>query len=404
MNGQSAIADLHCHYPMHLVPDEGLPPGLSLWGRLLQLFKNKVVGVLAEILNDYSPEEGWRVSTGCLKEGGVQLVCSVLYWPADEFTLAGLKGAPPGKPDFENIKRQLASVEGDLNKQIAAGEPLLIAKQAADIARTDRTVFVHCVEGGFELGPNVGEIDDQVKWLAEQGVFYITVAHLFYRQVASNAPAIPFLTDAQYEAIFHEPTTGLTPFGEELIRAMYMHKVIIDISHMSEVAIDQTFKMVEQLDEENGADPLDYPLIAGHVGMRSACPKQQEYNLSPETARRIQARGGLIGLIMAQDQMGKTAGQAESEEAICRHIQAIAALGNGHGATALGTDLDGFIKPTLEGIDRASDLAKLAGWISKCAPEDVDAILCENARRVIKRTFEVRQAASPPATAERNEI
>ena len=253
-------------------------------------------------------------------------------------------------------------------------------------------MFVHCVEGGFELGPDEGAIDEHVKWLADEGVFYITVAHLFYRRVASNAPAVPFFSDAEYLDIFEEPP-GLTKLGETLIRAMYKYKVIIDITHMSEAAIDATFKLVEGLDAKEGSDPRDFPLIACHVGMRSACPTQQEYNLSPQTAKRIQARCGLIGLIMATHQLGDTKNESDSEQTICRHIQAIAALGNGHGATALGTDLDGFVKPTLCGIDHANDLAKLAGWISKCAPNDVEAILCGNARRVIKRTFEVREAA-----------
>jgi membrane dipeptidase len=396
MNGQHAIADLHCHYPMHLVPDDDKPPdGLNLCGRLLDFFRSKVVAVLARILNDFSVTSTWRVDTNGLKAGGVQLVCSVLYWPAAEFTLGGLKGARPGKRDFADIQYQLGCVEKDLNEQIAAGAPLLIAKRADDIARRDRTVFVHCVEGGFQLGPDVGALDEHVRWLADEGVYYITVAHLFYRCVASNAPALPFLTDAQYHDIFREPSQGLTELGEELIRAMYRHKVIIDISHMSEGAIDETFALVERLDAETGSDPLDYPLIACHVGMRSACPEQQEYNLTPETAKRIQARGGLIGLIMAQHQMGETRTEAESQQVLCKHIQAIAQLGNGHGATALGTDLDGFIKPTLAGIDRAADLAKLAGWIAGCAPNDVDAILCDNARRVIRRTFEVRAAAGP---------
>ena len=91
MNGQRPIADLHCHYPMHLVPDEGMPKGLSLWARLLKLLQNTAVGVLAKIFSNESERSGWRVSTEYLKEGGVQLVCSVLYWPADEFTVAGLE-------------------------------------------------------------------------------------------------------------------------------------------------------------------------------------------------------------------------------------------------------------------------------------------------------------------------
>ena len=37
---------------------------------------------------------------------------------------------------------------------------------------------------------------------AQRGVAYITLAHLFYRGVAQNAPAIPFVPDALYKIVF----------------------------------------------------------------------------------------------------------------------------------------------------------------------------------------------------------
>jgi microsomal dipeptidase-like Zn-dependent dipeptidase len=122
--------------------------------------------------------------------------------------------------------------------------------------------------------------------------------------------------------------------------------------------------------------------------MRSAA--DQLYNLSADTAERVQQRGGLIGLILAQHQLGSTSSEADSRRTLNRHIEAIRALGNGLGHCALGTDIDGFIKPTLTGIDEAPDLAKLAQWIQEDLPDDADGILYGNARGMLHKVLEAR--------------
>ena len=73
---------------------------------------------------------------------------------------------------------------------------------------------------------------------------------------------------------------------------MYRHKILIDISHMSERAVQATFDIVERLDAEAGREGSLYPIIAGHVGMRSvsAATRAQEYNLSDEIAVKIAER------------------------------------------------------------------------------------------------------------------
>ena len=59
--------------------------------------------------------------------------------------------------------------------------------------------FVHCVEGGSHLGPDPGDVDKQVRWLSKEGVAYITLAHLLFRCVATNAPAIPLMSDREVQ-------------------------------------------------------------------------------------------------------------------------------------------------------------------------------------------------------------
>ena len=386
------IADLHCHYPMHLLPGDRDPLGSKVsWAeRLRDRLQADVTGWLSHILNDRNWDSNWRVDLGGLEDGGAGIVCSVLYWPPAELDFTKKYAAPPLPIYFDDLTHQLNYVEADLRRQDPHGRRVVVAKHPSDLEEKNRVVFVHCVEGGFHLGPDVSEIEKNVEWLARHGVFYITLAHLFFRQVATNAPAIPMLSDGEYNRIFRQPDEGLTKLGKAAVQAMYKYKVLIDISHMSERAIADTFKLVEKLDKDSGADPEDFPLIATHVGMRDAQGTVQAYNLSNETAVRIQKRGGLIGLITAQHQLGKTRSAAESRKLLCRHLASIGALGNGHASTAIGSDIDGFIRPTLSGFERAADYTKLEKWIRECQPGDAEAILHGNARRVIKRAFEGR--------------
>ena len=248
--------------------------------------------------------------------------------------------------------------------------------------------FVHCVEGGFNLGPDRDAIAANVKWLADRGIFYITVAHLFFQGVATNAPAIPGFTDWEYDRIFHEPhAVGLTDLGKDLVRAMYEHKILVDISHMSEQAIDDTFVLIEALDRETARAATDYPVLATHVGMRSENRDTQVYNLAPRTVQRIKDRGGVIGVIMAQHQLGSTTDAAQSQATVARHLKAIAAAcGGGFDGCVIGSDLDGFIKPTLTGLETAPDFRNVAGWIdAEFSPSDAQKIRYQNASELVQR-------------------
>lgn len=384
------IADLHCHYPMHLVaeePDAG-GPGEDWLRQFVDKIEGGILDLVAKIVNNAGWSSGWRVSLEGLKSGGAGIVCSVLYWPASEFDLPHLNEEPPLDHYFDYLKRQLEFIESGLPDATADGTPVFVAKTAADLERQGIR-FIHCVEGGFQLGEDVAKLDERVQWLSQQGVLYITVAHLFYRRVATEAPAIPAFTDQQFLELFPEPRdVGLTELGEKLIEAMYRHKILIDISHMSERAVRETFELVERLEGDNAK--TNYPIIATHVGMRSAGPaaRAQEYNLADDTARKIAERGGVIGVISAQHQLGDAHSEADSAALVKAHLDAIGtAVGDASSVAALGTDIDGFIKPTLEGFEKAEDFAKLETWVRNAGQNDPEAILHGNAERVIKAAF-----------------
>jgi microsomal dipeptidase-like Zn-dependent dipeptidase len=172
------------------------------------------------------------------------------------------------------------------------------------------------------------------------------------------------------------------------VKAMYEQRLLIDLSHMSERSVADTFDLLDRLDAESGAAPADHPVIATHAGYRFG---DQEYMLSAATIRKIAARDGVIGLIMARHQLNDgdvnpdPDDPASTPAVLRRHIDAIretlGATTNDH--VAIGSDLDGFIKPTMAGIETAADLRSLEAPL-RAAYGDAEAILSGNALRVAR--------------------
>jgi microsomal dipeptidase-like Zn-dependent dipeptidase len=328
-----------------------------------------ILNVAARLFNFRHWDTSWRATMPLLEAGQVQVACSVLYRPFCEMDLDQPYGAPPESAYFPRLIELLEATERDIRAQ---GHTVV---RSAEDLEGDGIKFVHCVEGGFQVGSTPEEVDANVRELATRGVLYIGLAHLFWRQVATNTPALPFLPDALYNLLFPQKQVGLSPLGEAAVRACNDTGIVVDISHMREDAIADTFKLLD----------ADAQVIASHAGYRFG---GQHYNLTDGTIGQIAARGGVVGLIFAQHQINDgirrtdTKTLAQSLAVLDRHIEAI-----GPDHVAIGSDLDGFIKPTIGGVESAADLKTFADALRARHPESADRILSENALRVIRRRF-----------------
>ncbi|HEV7771328.1 MAG TPA: membrane dipeptidase [Solirubrobacterales bacterium] len=398
------IADMHCHYPMHLAAraPKRRPPEVSLTAEEMEEASDRPDWVddlraagLRLAANFLNFEDGWRVSLDELERGDVRAVFSALYEPFAELDFDEPYGAPPEDRYFDDLITRLDGVKEDLETIDPARKRHEIVTTAADLDRVvdaGKVAFMHCVEGGFHLGGEVEEVKENVGALADRGVVYITLAHLFWRQIATNAPAIPFLGDGFYKRIFKQPSRGLSELGEAAIEAMYKRDMLIDLSHMNQQALDETFSLLDRLDRESGAVPTDHPVVATHAGYRFG---EQEYMLSPDTIKAIARRGGVIGLILARHQLNDEAGvedpddEAETPLVLKKHIDEIRACvpGNTNAHVAIGSDLDGFIKPTVAGIEKAGDLAKLEVPLREAYGDDAAMILSGNAMAVARKAL-----------------
>ena len=157
------IADLHCHYPMHLLADGEAKPDPVLkamtsvkkkprWDK----FKALLLKVAARTFNFRRFCDTWRVDLERLAEGKVKLVFSVLYMPDAEMNI---EDWPNGSPDDDYygelttlIKTVNKSLEGD---GTPAQRKAVVVKAPGDLEPApgdDLPRFVHCIEGGFHLG------------------------------------------------------------------------------------------------------------------------------------------------------------------------------------------------------------------------------------------------------------
>jgi microsomal dipeptidase-like Zn-dependent dipeptidase len=388
------IADLHVHYPMRVVQD--LTPRTTerqvhrILRRLslAQWAEASFIGFLNRFINARSFSSGYRVTIDALVEGRVGVVLSALYRPLQEMDLSKGYQAPPDPEYFALLLSDLVRVE----EEVGAHDDRLIrvvrSPAQLDAARADGAIaLVHCVEGGFHLGDTPERIAANVATLAARGVAYVTLAHLFYRGVATNAPALPFLkTDADYDRLFPQPAgVGLSPLGEAAVRAMVEHGTLIDVSHMGPEAFWATLELLDALDSERRV-----PVIASHAGFRFG---GQRYLLDAGQLGAIRDRDGVVGLILAQHQLndglhdGTVRRFEQGKDIIFRHVDAIAEATGGHDHLALGSDLDGFIKPTMAGIEDCGDLRKLEDALREhlaASPGAAEKVTHGNALRVLR--------------------
>ena len=383
------IADLHAHYPMHLVPEaRGTAYDLLATAggrhRLRDRVRARLIGIAGRFANYRSFDSGPRVTIPAMRAGDVGVALSVLYSFFDELDLDQPYGAPPEPGYIDTLIAQLDLVEADIatNHSDHAG----VARDPSQLDRLldeSKLAVVHCVEGGFHLGAGPAAVEEAVKRLAGRGVAYITLPHLFWRGVATNAPALPFLPDRLYRLLFPQPPVGLSELGRAALRALVREGLVVDLAHMSARALDDALALLDQLDPQRKV-----PVIASHSAVRLGA---QEYNLHAETIERIAERDGVIGLIFARHQLTdgvrrrRTATFEQSSEVLAAHIDRIADLTGSHRHTAIGSDLDGFIKPTLAGLESMADMARLEPMLrTRYGAADAQLISSGNALRLLR--------------------
>jgi microsomal dipeptidase-like Zn-dependent dipeptidase len=403
------LVDLHAHYPMHLKPPDPVT-ALRLWsehGRanLADRCDAALISLASRLWNHESATTGPRVTIERMHEGGVGVVLSVLCTPLLEtgnhlttrYRRRPPYGAPPEDRYLRVLLRQLLAVESQVQRRHLGSVRITRSPAELDeVLSTGKLALVHCVEGGFSLGASPESIARSVQVLAGRGVAYVTIAHLVWRHVATNVPCMPFMADDRYNWIFPQPEVGLTELGRAAIRSMVAEGVLVDVTHMSHAALADTFRLMDELDPSGSV-----PLLASHCGFRFG---RREYNLTGSTVSAIAARDGVIGLMVSPYFMADGLSPRhprtweESFEVLCRHIDEIQMITGSHRHVAVGSDLDGFIKPTLAGLADSRRLGRLGPALEqRYGVATAEAVQSDNALRVLRAGW--RGAPRQPASS-----
>lgn len=386
-------ADLHAHYPMRVVTD--LTPRSSIEqmreGKedpaLVDRIQRLILWIAIKLGSNKSWWSDYRITVPELKRGNVGLAMSVLYRPFQEMDLGKSYAAPPDPDYFELLLRDLREVEREVGTYGKDEIRLVHNRGELESALKDEVVaLAHAVEGGFHLGDTTEEIERNCATLKQLGVAYVTVAHLFYRKVATNAPALPFLPDALYRKAFPQPKGHhIAKRGRAVLKGLVDNRILIDLSHMDPAAIRETFRILDEELDPGG----NMPVVSTHAGFRFG---RQQYMHDKDTLLKIKKRGGVVGLIMAQHQLNDgirrhAKSLDESLEVIFAHIDKIAEITKSYEHIALGSDFDGFIKPTMGELESIGDLEKLEAPLRKRYGADAERMMSGNALRVLRELW-----------------
>ena len=122
---------------------------------------------------------------------------------------------------------------------------------------------------GMENGSPVEGDLANLKHFYDRGVRYITLAHS-----KSN-----HISDSSYDD--NKRWDGLSPFGFELVRAMNDLGIMVDVSHLSDAAIEDVLATTR------------VPVIASHSSLRHFTPGF-ERNLSDDLVKQVGENGGVV--------------------------------------------------------------------------------------------------------------
>jgi membrane dipeptidase len=380
------LVDLHAHYPMHLLADEQQRTHEHARDWWRQRWQGRIVDLISRFGNYQGPGDTPSVTENLMRDGDVGITLSVLYQPFDEMDLNKTYGAPPQQSYFDDIIAQHRTVEDHVSAH--AGE-VAIAHTAVELDHLldgGVPILIHAIEGGFALGRERHAIQRNVATLAGLGVAYVTVAHLFFRDVATNAPALPFLPDWLYNRVFPQGhDQGLTSIGHEVLDAMIDNGILIDLTHMAAQSIRD---VLAQLDARDPTKQI--PVIATHMAYRFG---SLEYSFDDATITAVAQRGGVLGCILCQHYITNGLGSISktldgSVDALCRHIDKIHVVTGNYDHIGIGSDLDGYIKPALPGLEHMGRMQPLQSALrDRYGTDDADKICNGNALRVLRAAW-----------------
>lgn len=165
-----------------------------------------------------------------------------------------------------------------------------------------------------------------------------------------------------------ESSTGLTPFGEEVVSLLNEQNIIIDVSHLSE----QSFWDVL---------PKAKWLMASHSNAKALCNSTR--NLTDNQIKALIAKNSPIHVVYYPPFINDTKQSVEIQDLV-KHIEHIISLGGKH-LVGLGSDFDGISEFVL-GLEDASKTQNIVReLLESYTMEEVEGFTSQNFERFVMR-------------------
>ena len=406
----SVVVDLHAHATLAATLFKRLISRHPVWRTQLGFYPLSI-----------------RTNFNLLQEGGVDVVCSVVYPPErqimDDIALIRFFNLRIGR--LKHLKYVLGwhpawrkLLHGsyfevanrgfdDLEREVEAYNEA-IAKQQHDASSKKRTIqivknaaqlqeiiqrgqdapiaFIHAVEGAHSLHGKTGadsEILENLERFHERGAAYITLAHFYPNKIVN--PTFPYpdyvlerVPDSREKYVWRDLTLGLTKLGEKVVERMMNLGMMIDVSHCTPIARQQVYEI---------AGEREYSVAATHVGAYAIKPSA--YNLEDWEIEWIARHKGVVGVILMNYWLMPNETKL-GLDFVSRTIEHLISVG-GAEVAALGTDFDGFTDPPDE-VSNAAELPRLTQRLlaerssesgGKYQPEAIRGFLGANALNML---------------------
>ncbi|MBN2355381.1 dipeptidase [candidate division KSB1 bacterium] len=220
---------------------------------ICDLHCDTATGFLAGIHLD---DPSLQVNLPAMQEAGIGLQVFACYIPPS---------IPKGQC-FPLVNTLLDHLEAEINRY---QDDITICRNFAEIEaarQQDRIAAIMAVENGNAIDADLGNLQR----LYDRGVRLMTIIH-----AKSNEWAIS--SNDKYPAF-----AGLSPFGEEVVKAMNELGMIIDVSHAHDITVEKVLQISGQ------------PIVASHSCAHTICPADR--NLKDELLVAIAEHEGMVGL------------------------------------------------------------------------------------------------------------
>jgi microsomal dipeptidase-like Zn-dependent dipeptidase len=317
-----------------------------------------------------------------LDKGGVDVVLSTCYIPEREWiedqglVKLALTLSPETKKRvfdpfyFDATVSMMDSIEKEtkLYNDKDPNRKIKFAKDKnslIDILAEKNIAFIHSVEGGHSLegidsetSENTESIESEVlqnlEYLSERGVAYLTLAHFYPNKIAP--PVFPYPTygikRSNWKTLMAgwDMNKGLTALGAKVVQRMTELGMLIDIAHCTPKARKEVYEIVG--DKQSC-------VMSSHTGCFEI--NRDPYNLEDWELKWIADHGGVVGVIFMNywiSPVDTPLGLKYIEQTIS-HMRSVA----GADVVGLGTDYDGFTDPPDEMVD-ISELPRLTRYLA----------------------------------------